>query len=288
MKKITYLLFATVILLTGCNDDFQLGDNELTDLAVSLLPGYVAFSAPGVNVTIDDIETAEGNPDEFLNVEIPTGNLSDITVNYVFSGTAVWGVDFNVAGATSAGGTLIIEHKQTTDPADGVYDNGDIEVELLTDDVVDGVKTLIVTLVSASNAEGELAIGRGGTDLLTTSVVNIADIDCPLDPDNIVGDWELALVDKFGDGWNGASLTFEIDGVGTDYTIEDGATANFTITVPAGTTTLMLIFNSGNWDGEVEWTLIAPNGETASEWLGCDAQTCPPTPGEARLDTCVI
>ena len=43
--------------------------------------------------------------------------------------------------------------------------------------VVDGDKTLTITLTSASNATGDIPVGRGGTDLLTTRSVNIADID---------------------------------------------------------------------------------------------------------------
>ncbi len=286
MKKITYLLFATVILLTGCVDDFQLGDNELTDLSVSELPAYVAFSAPGVNITIDDIVTAENLADLELNVEVPGGTLSDVTVNFEFGGTAVFGVDFNIAGASSTGGSFIIEHVQSTNPVDAIYDNGDIVVDLLTDDVADGVKTLEVILVSASNAEGELAVGRGGTDLLKTTFITILDF-CELNATNIVGDWVLNMQDVFGDGWNGASVTVEIDGVGTNYdldtyTLDGGSTATVTITVPTGSTTLRFLFNSGDWDSEVTFQIISPNGNEIGSY-GIN-----PPIGELIVDACAI
>ncbi|MCB0584793.1 MAG: hypothetical protein KDD06_05625, partial [Phaeodactylibacter sp.] len=55
--------------------------------------------------------------------------------------------------------------------------NADLEIELLTDDVQDGTKTLTITLVSASNDEGALAVGRGGTDYLKTATIVIEDVD---------------------------------------------------------------------------------------------------------------
>ncbi len=282
MKNIKYLVLIAILVLNGCSEDYDF--QEDLDIFLIDLPSYVAYSAPGTTSTIDDVDSDEAAGTVELNVEVPGGTLSDVTVNFTFGGTAVYGVDFTFEGGSAAGGSIVIEHRDSQDPADfGFFDNGDIEVQLLTDDEVDGEKTVEVILVSASNADGELVVGRGGTELSKTAVINIADIDCPLDLDNIVGDWELALADSFGDGWNGASLTFEIDGVGTDYTIADGAAANFTISVLGGTTTLGLFFNSGDWDGEVGWTLTAPLGGTASS---CDL--CNPPEGEARLDTCAI
>ena len=113
---------------------------------------------------------------EEINIEIPGGTLSDVTVNYTFSGTAVFGEDFTVEGATSAGGSLIIE--LTTVPnQDGLPINGDILVNLLEDNVVDGDKTLEITIVSASNASGDLTVGRGGKDILRVAKINIEDVD---------------------------------------------------------------------------------------------------------------
>jgi hypothetical protein len=197
MKKLIYILFASVMILTGCSEDFELNDND-QDLNVQLLDGkYVAFSADGANTTIDPEAVQEGSTAE-LNIEIPTGTTSDVTVNFTFGGTAVYGVDFTVPGGSSAGGSVVIV------PDDGggtanVVDNTDIVVTLLTDDNQDGNKSLVVTLSSASNAEGEINVGRGGTDLLKSQTVNISDIDCG----DVAGLYNVAgtiLVDDFGSG----------------------------------------------------------------------------------------
>jgi hypothetical protein len=282
MKNIVYLLFASVLIITGCSEEYELNDND-GNYNVDLLPGYVAFSAPGANITIDDIVTDESGADLELNVEVPTGTLSDVTVNFVFGGTAVYGVDFSVAGGSSAGGSIVIEHTQSGDTADYLFnDNADIVVDLLTDDVIDGVKTLSVTLESASNG---FSVGRGGTDLLKTTNITINDF-CVLLPSTIVGDWVLDMQDAYGDGWNGASVTFEIDGVGTDYDLDtytgDGATATVTITIPAGAQTLKFFYNSGAWDSEVTFQISGPTGtELGSYGLS-------PSIGEFTVDACAF
>jgi hypothetical protein len=197
MKKLIYILFASVIILTGCSEDFELNDND-QDLNVQLLEGkYVAFSASGANTTIDPENVKEGETAE-LNVEIPTGTTSDVTVNFTFGGTAVYGTDFTVPGGSSAGGSVVIVPAPGEDTSN-VIDNTDIVVTLLTDDTQDGNKTLEVILASASNAEGSINVGRGGTDLLKSQTVNISDVDCGA----VAGLYDVTgtiLVDDFGSG----------------------------------------------------------------------------------------
>jgi hypothetical protein len=173
MKKTIYLLIMMVAVLASCTEEYSLENNGL---GVEELPGYVAFSAPGVSTSLAPEETSEDGGMVSLNVEIPTTSPTDVTVNYQLGGSAVYGVDYTINGATSAGGSLIIP-RSTEINLDGLADNADIDVQLLTDDEVDGVKTIEVTLVSASNTEGNIAVGRAGTDLLKTALINIADID---------------------------------------------------------------------------------------------------------------
>ena len=285
MKKLIYIIFASVMILTGCSDDFELNDND-QDLIVQLLDGdYVAYSADGANTTIDAIETNEAGGDIVLNVEIPTGSESDVTVNFTFGGTAVYGTDFTVPGGSSAGGSVVIV-PDDGGGTDNIIDNADITVTLLRDDVVDGTKTLDVILSSASNAEGDVNVGRGGTDILKTASITILDF-CELNATNIVGDWVLDMQDSFGDGWNNASVTVEIDGAGTDYVLDDfstdgGSTGTATITVPAGSTTLAFFFNSGDFDEEVTFQITAPTGNQIG-----DFGVNPPT-GLLSVDACAI
>lgn len=173
MKNIKYIACVIALVFIGCETDYDFEDRGFD---LQELPNYVAFNPAGTRVTFPDVDVAEDDDPEDISIEIPGGTLSDVTVNYTFGGDAVFGTDFSVDGATSAGGTL--EIALTTVPnQDGLPVNGDIVVNLLEDGVVDGDKTLTITIVSASNADGELPIGRGGLDLLRTATVIIEDID---------------------------------------------------------------------------------------------------------------
>lgn len=177
MKNLIYLLFVGVILVS-C-DGFDLSDNGLDNLQE--LPEYVAFNAPGVNATLAPFDETEGSSVD-LGVEAPAGTLEDIVVSYTFGGDAVFGVDFNVAGASATGGSVTVEHninQAGTEVTGGVAftDRGNIAIELLSDGVVDGDKVLTVTLTSASRGSESIAVGRGGTAFLTVATVNIADED---------------------------------------------------------------------------------------------------------------
>ncbi|MDH5607920.1 MAG: hypothetical protein OEY56_00445 [Cyclobacteriaceae bacterium] len=174
MKKIA-LYIAIVGFFTACNE------LDLAEQGIVLkeLPGYVAFDAPGTSVSLDTVSRNEDGTNIVFTIECPTGTLTDITVSYTFSGTAVFGTDFNVAGATSAGGTIVLTHIQSTVPGEYQdFDNVDLIVEPLTDGVIDGTKTLSITLASATNGDGEsVAVGRGGMDILKVANAKFNDID---------------------------------------------------------------------------------------------------------------
>ncbi|MTI41644.1 hypothetical protein [Fulvivirga lutimaris] len=170
MKRLLILLISAGI-FSSC-EDYDIADQgfDLTEL-----PGYVAFDAPGTNVdeAVEDTDEDAGSV-EFV-IETPTGSLTDVTIQYVFGGDAVFGTDFTVDGATASGGSIVL----AVDPEDFInLDNVTMTIDLLTDGVADGDKVLTVELVSAVNAGGEtLAVGRGGTGFLKTATVNIADVD---------------------------------------------------------------------------------------------------------------
>jgi len=74
------------------------------------------------------------------------------------------------------------------------------------------------------------------------------------------GDWTFDLADSFGDGWNGASLTVDIDGEATDVTLDDGSAVTVTVNVPDGSEVISIVFNSGSFDEEVSFTVTSANG----------------------------
>ena len=105
----------------------------------------------------------------------------------------------------------------------------------------------------------------------------------------VAGEYTLVMNDSYGDGWNGASLTVTIDGTATDYSVTSaqGASNTETFTVPEGTSTFTIAYNSGAWDSEVTYTISHDNGagkvqtalaEGPNPTIGTDGKTmsiCP-------------
>ena len=129
--------------------------------------------------------------------------------------------------------------------------------------------------VFTNNAAGTVANGS----FFSSPFAYSAGINCiPVTP--VTGDYQLDMTDTYGDGWDGAFITVNIDGTTTDYTIAAGSAASFTISVPAGTTELVFTYTPGNFEAEHLFVLLAPSGEVAA------AGGPGPTPGEIVLNIC--
>jgi len=99
------------------------------------------------------------------------------------------------------------------------------------------------------------------------------------------GTYTLDMQDSYGDGWNGAAVRVIVDGVATDYTLDDyttdgGSTGSVDIVVPPGTSTLTFEYVSGDWDSEVSFQVTAPWGKTII------SETPSPLEGPLTLDLC--
>jgi hypothetical protein len=203
MKKL-FILVTIVGFLSACTeyDFFEDQGFEVTEL-----PGYVAFNGDGtsINYTLDPLDEC-GTLE--LEVEAPTGTLSDITVTYALGGTATYGEDYTIDGGSANGGSFTIEHKQSANQDDfNNLDNGSFTIVPVVDNTAEGDETIEVTLVSAVNADGEeYAVGRGGTDYLKSVSINLADVDFDITPG---GNYNVAMSGAFGDIAYGTTLTEE-------------------------------------------------------------------------------
>ena len=170
---IKFLIILGIFSLAAC-EDFDLEDQGIV---LEDLPGYVAFNGDGSSINLDTLDVNEdaGLDDDAFNIENPTGTLSDITVSFEFSGTAVFGTDFTVPNSTAAGGTIILDN----DVSDvNFFNNVDFPITFLTDNAQDGEKILTITLTSAVNMDGDtFEVGRGGTETLRSATVRISDVD---------------------------------------------------------------------------------------------------------------
>ena len=84
----------------------------------------------------------------------------------------------------------------------------------------------------------------------------------PISEGTVNGTWIVEMEDLYGDGWDGAFLTFEIDGVSTNYTVSaaDATNATHIIQVPAGTNELVVSYTSGAFEEEHVYTVETPDG----------------------------
>ncbi len=92
-------------------------------------------------------------------------------------------------------------------------------------------------------------------------------------------EWTVELQDDYGDGWNGGSLTFTVDGdieVG-NVTLDDGASATATVLVP-DESTLEITYNAGDYDIEVSYQVMDAAGNTVID-DGFNATGAEPTVG---------
>jgi len=171
MKLYNLLIVGVAMFFLGsCGNAFVVEDYyDLEEL-----PGYVAFDADGNNATLAPFEVTEGDGSLSVTVENPTGTESDINVDYSLGGSAVYGTDYEISGASSSGGSMTIA---VNGSAFNETFRGDINITLLTDEAIDGEKTIEITLTAASNSAGSVAVGRGGTELLRKATVIIADVD---------------------------------------------------------------------------------------------------------------
>jgi len=73
----------------------------------------------------------------------------------------------------------------------------------------------------------------------------------------VPGIYTIAMVDSYGDGWNGASVDVTIDGTTTSYTVTaaQGANATHVVTIPAGASTMSFAYTNGSWDSEASYVI---------------------------------
>jgi gliding motility-associated-like protein len=115
---------------------------------------------------------------------------------------------------------------------------------------------------------------------ITVNVDTVAQVDAGLDTslcDGLVGvdigpnglnaccDYTLDLVDTFGDGWNGNTITITVNGVPTDYTVPTGTGASYTISVCHGDAIDLQWNATGSWQSECEFSFYDANGTLIHE-----------------------
>ena len=104
-------------------------------------------------------------------------------------------------------------------------------------------------LVDATITAQEVASNGSSSEVFSKSI-RVFDYPC---------DWTLNMQDSWGDGWNGASVSFTFEGIVLGTYAISGASGTETIPVPGGGD-VTVSFSSGDYDEEVTYQVLDANG----------------------------
>jgi hypothetical protein len=114
----------------------------------------------------------------------------------------------------------------------------------------------------ASIAVQEVASNGSSSNTMTVDVI-VFGTPC---------NWTIDLQDAWGDGWNGASISFSVAGIDFGaYTLGDGLTDTQYVAIPDGGN-VDVSFNAGEYDGEVSYQIYDATGTLVAEKFAYGAE----------------
>ncbi|MDH3245501.1 MAG: hypothetical protein OEM26_12870 [Saprospiraceae bacterium] len=192
-------------------------EDEVTLKDLTEASAFVRFD----NTLKTVIDVSETDAPQALTLEYIFPGNKDITVNYNFSGSAAFGTDFTIEGASPTGGTITLIY----DALSTEITTTDLVVTLLQDGITDGNKSVTFTLTSASASDGS-PVDAGQAGMFREITINIADADCASDLD---GMYNYVASGAF-EGAGAVEIT-KLDGA-ANYAISDFAAGAFGDPVP--------------------------------------------------------
>lgn len=237
LKNKFVLCSLSLLVFSSCMDDDQ---------------DYADPNKPVVTSDVMDTTIEEGESYTFtLNISRAISAQTDLKIEQI-SGNATED-DFTFDISELAEYELGPAGYQATIP--GGKTSVMVTISTETDLETEGTKTGTFRIVQGQNGNALLPDGE------IEFTLNIEDFDYCL--------WTLDGVDTYGDGWNGAAIRLTYRDRVIDYSVHDldgegPDIESFDIPVGRGDQ-YTFEFISGDFDGEVEYTLTAPDGTTFSD-----------------------
>ena len=261
IKLYSSILLATIISITACKDD-DLDRLNITTIESGAILRTISKQLPAIDITnpagatmsvdleFDDFlgqDTME-SVDVFASFvdatpvagqvltfnEVSMGNVSASTFTANENGKLQGTISMNIGSAMSAIGV--------TD--DQLY-GGDIFLMRLVLNTTDG------RTFTSDNVGPKIQ----GSSAFVSPFRYSGSVVCP----PLTGTWTIDMQDSYGDGFNGAAIEVNLDGVITPYSIA-GSSGSATIEVPSDAIGLVFSFKSGDYDSEITFQITAPNG----------------------------
>ena len=253
MKKTNKLiigLFLALFAFVACEEDEKDPLNVHTD-EVNIAP-YVRIKGFQAVVAAGDIPTSSFE----ATVDVPRDNVAswDLSVSLESGGTTIDPVP--IASINSFPSDISIPY---TDIATAL---GITPADILGGDFIRFLGTATGTDGSTFTFENYSASITGQPEQLQAFNFIVLVKCSPITNEATVGGtWTLDLTDLYGDGWDGAFLTMEIDGVATNYTISaaQADAAVYNVDVPDGAQ-LIISYTSGAFEEEHVFSITSPDG----------------------------
>ena len=190
----------------------------------------------------------------------------DATVNALEGNVASWEatVSLEVGGAVAAGPVTVLSTTSFPNDVTMTYEEIASALGLTTDDIDGG--NVFRFLGTATGTDGRVVT----QDNFSASILGqpeqlpaynfTVSVECsPITDVTVGGTWGIDIFDSFGDGWDGAFLTFRVNGEDESFTITGGSEGNFTKDVPDGAE-LLIFYTPGQFEGEHTFSLTSPEG----------------------------
>lgn len=220
-------LFTVLVVLSACTVENYTGLSNATPVDVTATPDFDMASA--------QIEPLYQDNEFVVNFTLSQAQIVDVAFDIVQMDGTLDSDDYII----SNDGRVTIVAGDTT---------GSATITILADGTGEDPENAVLKVVGTGNAN----VSNGEFSFTVTEPATC--------------DWVLDMEDSFGDGWNGAYIRFDVDNGSAvlDYTLDDGYSGQHTIPVPDGYD-LVVSYESGAWDGEVTYTLTAPDGTVYSD-----------------------
>jgi hypothetical protein len=224
--KLMALLFVASASVSCVNDDETFGINANKSTASTSVTSLTIVEGESAVIPFT-ISKAITKPSQF-KIELMSGN---------------GGQDDITAGGSDTDADTGIPHVGFEITVPAYAESFDIPVNAILDSECEVNETIKLRISAAGNR----------TIVTPTSDGFFVDLTIPNVPT-----WTIDGVDTYGDGWNGASIDVTVNGTTTSYAVHD-AVETFVVAIPVGAS-YSFEFVSGDWDGEIEYTITNGSG----------------------------
>ena len=256
------VLFASILVMTSCKDD-DLDRLDLTTIKSGAILRTLSKDLPTVNRNSPNSTdlSVQVEFDDFLNQD--TMESIDVFVSFVDTSP--------VAGQVLSFDEAFIKNVPVSSFTLGSSGKlaGTIEINIgeamnamgLTQTQLYGGDVFLMRLSLKTSSGDVYTSDNVGTKIQGSSAFlspfrYSSSVVCPPP----AGTWSIDVQDSYGDGWNGAAISVNLNGIIKDYTIDDGTDGSFSITVPEGSSALVFSYVNGSWDEEATFQITSPDG----------------------------